>query len=353
VAACLFVAGAAAAQYPNTIPIEQARQDLLLRRFQERQDYVRRIQNYTFPYNAIPREAPLPFHLGNRSGLQQLFPAYEGLPTYPGNVPGYGGYPGAGGQAGETWPVRGPSREKNPGAKDRLPSWIQEGAGARSMRATAQQAVLVRVVDRVWFRAPDEPAFVPLVFHDRFKFTTVGAQVQVRGKGEFHLVMHAGGHLRSRGPCAITVTGMDEKAVALQFGEVDQLWIQAGLRPFRLAMPDGTAVEFTDTLLHIERRGDRCRLANLGKSPVRYTGPAGGGELQGPRFIELWTQPAVGPAVGDALTMDGVLATPPVGETLTIQGGAGGRVSWSGATFQVGGGSTLAIRPLDPIETRR
>jgi hypothetical protein len=311
------------------------------------------MQYRMFPYSALPRNAPSPFHLGDPASIQRLFPYYEGLPTYPNNVPGYGGYPGAGKTPGEIGLDRVSGLEKPPVDKNRWPSWIEGGMGNDKMRATPQQAVLVRVADRVWFRAPGEPAFIPLVFYDRFRFMTVGTQVEVRGKGEFHMVLHTGGNVRSRGPCAITVTAMDTKEVGLQLDVVGKLWIKAGLRPYHVTLPDGTEFTFSDTLLYLERRGDRCRVSNLGSSPVRFAGSAGSGELDGPERLYLWMRPPGKLPLSREFQAQGDVATSRVGKVTTVRGGTGGKVTWSGAGFKVPGGSTLEIKPLaDPGSSR-
>ena len=340
------------AQFPPKDPREQAREEMLRDRLKERQKQEERLRNLQFPYTTLPKDAPLPFHFGDQSALRRLFPAYEGLPTYPSNVPGYGGYPGATKSPDEAERQLVPALKKARPDGDRWPSWIDGGDKFKG-KATPQQAVLARVADRVWFRAAGEAAYIPLAFHDRFRFMALGAQVEVRGRGEFHLLMHAGGHIRSRGPCGIDVTGMTEKEVGLRIRNVAQLWLKAGLRPFHLEMPDGTTVEFADTLIRLIRSGDRVRIENLGKSAVRFAGPYGKGELSGPEFADLWVRRAKAAPLSDQLHAKGDVTTSRVADVVTVEGGADGHVSWSGAGFQVLPGSKLQIQPLKGIDPRK
>ncbi len=347
-ACCLgLFAGSASAQInQGRDAFQRTAEEQLIQQRKERLERERRMQNLMFPYSALPKDAPMLFHLGDREGMQQLFPYYEGLPTYPSNVPGYGGYPGTGKSPDEIEAGKIPGLERSPADKNRWPSWIEGGMGKQLISATPQQAVLVRTADRVWFRPPEERAFIPLVFYDRFRFMTAGSQVEVRGKGEFQLILHAGGDIRSRGPCSMTVTVMDATEVGLQLRDAAQMWIKAGLRPFRVTMPDGTELTFTDTLLHLERRGDRCRVSNLGASPVRFVGSVGTGELVGLMRVRLWMQPSLKAPLGHDFEAVGDVATTRIGQVTTVRGGTGGKVIWSGAAFKVPVGSTLEIKPL-------
>lgn len=330
---------------------ERIREEIRLKEEQERQ-----IQFQLFPYSTLPRQAPLPFHIGERGGLQRLFPFYEGVQTNPsapsagrgapaaGSTPGFGGYPGATAPPGglSTGPL---ALRKVPEAEDSWPSWI-DGGGSKGMRATPEQAVLVRVSDRVWLRSPNEPAFEPLAFFDRFRFMSSGTQIEVRGQGEYQVILYAGGNLRSRGACALSVKNMDSKEVALELRDVSRMWVKAGLRPFRVVMPDATLLSFSRTLVYLERKGDRCHVSNLGGGTVRFAGTAGNGELRGPQSIRLWMKPASAVVHSRELNATGGVATTRNGAVTRIQGARGGQVAWSGALFRVGAGATLEIKPL-------
>ncbi|MCA8956732.1 MAG: hypothetical protein KDC87_11715 [Planctomycetes bacterium] len=306
-----------------------------------------------FPYSTMPRGLPLPFHLGYRPGLQQLFPANPGLPSYPGNVPGYGNYPGAAQDPGKSGvPSLEPGMLK-PDDGNAWPSWITHSTAKVGSEATADQAVLVRVTDRVWLRAPGEPAYVPLAFHDRFRVLQTGSQVGVRGKGEYQVVTHDGGKLSSRGPCSLTVVAMSEREMSLELSTLDSLWLSATLRPVHAKLPDGTELDFTNSAVYLERRGSRCRLENNGNSVVKFRGAAGRGELRPTDYMTLWMQEPATVAPADALQVSGDLVKSQSGAATELRGAAKGRVDWSGARFKVEEGATLSVAPLPNLSSKR
>lgn len=329
---------------------EAARRQQALEQLRREAEQRRREDMLMFPLSTKPRDVPTLFHLGYRSGLQQLFPRYEGLPTYPSNVPGYGGYPGAAKQPGG---VGAGAPGARPSDKDRWPSWIETGTGTKGRMVKSTQAVLVRLTDRVWLRATGERAFVPLAFYDRFRFLETGGQVEVRGKGEFQLVLHDGGGLRSRGPCSLEVAGLNDHTADLQISTVEKVWLTAKLRPLRVRLPDGTQLEFSSSVVHLERRGDRIRVSNAGSGPIHFSGAVGAGEITGPRFISLWVAPAKTAPLSDLLQLKGRVSQSKTGGVTTISGGDDGRVIWSGASFALGKGNSLQIQPLKSAKRQR
>ena len=355
-AACGALCGGIGAQViiPSRGAQEEYEWNKALREKAQRDEFERQLQQHTFPYSALPKDAPLPFHMGYREGLRQLFPNYEGLPTYPDNVPGYGGYPGAAGTPTESDPAY-----RMPGVKartddDRWPSWIEDGKGGGVMRATADRGIVVRATDRVWFKDPEEEAFIPLVFYDRFRYLETGARIEVRGKGEFQMVLDGGANVRSSGPCGLLVTAMNEQEMALSVNAATNLWLRARVRPFRVLMPDGTELTFADTLVRIEHVGDWIRIGNLGKHPIEFSGTAGQGKLEGPTFIHLWDNAPSSRPHGHELEFQGDVALQHSGDVTTVRGGKDGSVTWSGAKFRVATGSTLTLKPLaGPSSPRR
>ena len=324
---------------------EQLQEEMIRERVKQRMEQERKLKSQMFPESAMPLEAPMPFQIGEGTGIQRLFPFYGGIPNTPRNVPGSGGFPGAGAPGAQPGGIGGLPLRRVTDSVDRWPSWI-DGGDRADMKSTPEQAVLVRVSDRVWFRAPNDSSFVPLAFYDRFRFMVSGTEIQVRGRGEFQVILHSGGTLRSRGPCEVSVSNMDSKEVAMELGNVDRMWIKAGLRPFRVVMPDATLLSFSNTLAYIERKGDRCHVANLGKGLLRYSGAAGDGELKGPKQIRLWMQAAKVAVHSRELNAQGGVATSRNGEATKVVGARGGQVAWSGALFRVGEGATLEIKPL-------
>ena len=132
----------------------------------------------------------------------------------------------------------------------------------------------------------------------------------------------------------------------MQMPVVSNVWFHAKLRPVRLQLPDATELQFTDTLVHLTRRGDRCRVSNEGKSPVKYVGSAGLGELDGPVYIDVWMKPPAQPPRSDSVRLSGDVSMTQSGRKTTVRGGDNGNVEWSGASYKVGSGTTLEIQPL-------
>ena len=140
VATAVVVLSAGAEVLAQTIPRGRGTTaDDIRREAQRRRDLLRElnIRKHTFPYNLMPKEVPMPYHLGYRPGLQEMFPHYEGLPTYPENVPGYGAYPGAKPRPPSTRAA--PPRPIEP-RTGRWPSWIEGGLGPGVGKATPGQA---------------------------------------------------------------------------------------------------------------------------------------------------------------------------------------------------------------------
>ncbi|MEE9127109.1 MAG: hypothetical protein V3U11_08210 [Planctomycetota bacterium] len=297
-----------------------------------------------FPYSAIPREAPLPFHLGFRPGLQQMFPFYQGLPTYPENVPGYGAYPGVqptDQHAKRTAPLRPPkSRE------DRWPSWIEGGIGPKASKSTPTQAVLVQTSDRVWVVDPGAEAYVPLQFFDKFRFLETGSRVLVRGRGALEIYCHDGSTIRSRGPVEFAVARMNREVFDLRLDVVKQFWLRARERSVLLTLPDGTVLTALDSLLHIVERGDRVLLFNNGPGVISYQGAMGKGKLAATRYIALWLERSQGPRLGAGLEFTGDVSTVEEQNHMRVSGGSRGQVTFSGARFKLDRGEKLVLTPL-------
>jgi len=347
VLASLVGEGVGQAEWPQTAG-EQARRQEALERLRREAEQRRREDMLMFPLSTMPRDLPTPFHLGYRTGLQQLFPRYEGLPTYPGNVPGYGGYPGVVGQPGAVG-LGSPGIKS--ADKDSWPSWITPGNKPRVVKST--QVVVVRLTDRVWMRKAGERAFVPMAYYDRFRFLETGSQVEVRGKGEYQLVMHDGAGMRSRGPCSLQINSLDESVMDLQITTVNSIWLTAKLRPVRVLLPDGTRLELSASAVHIERRGDLIRVSNAGSAPIRFAGLCGSGEIRGPRYINVWTEPSKASPLSGSLQLTGRVTQSKAGGVTTLRGGADGQVTWSGARFKLGDGASLKIQPLKPVSAKQ
>jgi hypothetical protein len=343
--------GSADAQFPGWFdaytpvdPRMQLEQEMLQEQLREQAAYENRLLQFTFPYSEMPRGAPLPFQMSLGPALLQMFPYSQSQTDVGSNVAGFGGYPGAGARTEDL--VDEPLfLERVPVAPDRWPSWIEGGVGSE-VRATPERAVLVRGVDRVWFLDPGEAAFIPLAHYDRFRFLRTGSRVEVRGSGEYEVVMHDSSTVRSLGLSALAVVHMDERELSLQIDVAQQLWLTARSRPMRVRLPDGTLIEFNLGQARLEDRGDRYRLSNEGSSAIAFTGSAGSGELLGAEQMSIWKAPPVADPVPGQLQLRGDTAMVEGSEEVSVRGGADGQVVVSGAVFDLGQGSTMVIRPL-------
>lgn len=314
-------------------------QSYLRQRQRERSVYYR---NWLFPYTSMPVGAPVPFHMGFQPGLRQMFPRYQGLPTYPQNVPGYGAYPGLElkkpGRPAPLKPVQP--------AEDRWPSWIEGGMGARAKKSTPSEAVLVQTGARVWVIDPGEEAYVPLRYFDKFRFLETGSRVQVRGRGELEVYCHDGSMIRSRGRVDFTVARLNREIFDLRLTSLRQVWLRARERSVLLTLPDATVLTVSDALLHIEYEGDRIAVSNNGPGVVSYQGAMGKGKLVASRYMLLWPQEATQDALGAGLELMGDVSTVEDQDHLRVTGGANGLVTFSGARFKVEPEQSLVLTPL-------
>ena len=314
-------------------------QRYLRQRQRERSVYLR---DWLFPYTSMPQSAPVPFHLGFQPGLRQMFPHYQGLPTYPQNVPGYGAYPGLELKKPGRPALLKPTRP----TEDRWPSWIEGSMGAKAARSTPSAAVLVQTGARVWVVAPGEEAYVPLRYFKKFRFLETGSRVQVRGRGELEVYCHDGSTIRSQGRVDFTVARLNREIFDLRLTLVSQFWLRARERSVLLTLPDGTVLTVSDALLHIEDQGDRLAVFNNGPSVVSYQGTMGKGKLIARRYIQLWLHRTKQDALGAGLELMGDVTTVEDQNHLRVTGGSNGLVTFSGARFKVERDQALVLTPL-------
>lgn len=336
--------GALRAQGPPIIPRVGLTPDEMYQRYLRQQEREQAIymRGWLFPYSMTPPRAPLPFHLGFQPGLRQMFPNYQGLPTYPENVPGYGAYPGVEPRK----PDRAAPLKRSQPAEDRWPSWIEGGMGARSQKSTPTQAVLVQTLPRVWVVDPGEEAYVPLRYFDKFRFLETGSRVQVRGPGELEVYCHDGSTIRSCDRVDFTVARLNREIFDLRLGAVQQLWLRARTRSVLLTLPDGTVLTVTDALLRVDHKGDRVAVFNNGPAVISYQGAMGKGKLGAGRYLELWPQRATHEALGAGLELMGDVTSAEDENHLRVTGGTNGLVTFSGARFAVRREQSLVLTPL-------
>lgn len=222
-------------------------------------------------------------------------------------------------------------------------------------------ALLLRLADRVWWRAPDEDAFVPLYFHDNVRGVPAGTAVEVRQTGEFELLLHGGGRLRAKGPTSLQVLALDEQRVELRLCALTHVQFAVDSRRQTLRLPDGSAVEVAaadpkadpppgPVTLRLDRIGDplacegRLQLANHGLRAVTWRHAFGSVELQPGQRVQLFATPPAHDFPAGLVLRDATAV--PVGAGLECTARGDGEVLWSGARFRLAPGTTLRLEPL-------
>jgi hypothetical protein len=283
---------------------------------------------------------------------------FQGFPTFPPALGGYGGYP---------QPPRALVTPPEPGAGAAPPPLLPEPPAWPSwllVRATEpvpfgpDRAVLMRSADRVWFRTPDEEAFVPLYYFDKMRGIPAGTEIEVRRSGEFQILCHDGSRLYSFGPADLKVAALEEARVRLEWRSLTHLRIVCRNRPHEIALPDGSTVRTAaeqDSAgpvdLRLERRDGRVSVFNAGVRAASLVTPFGEQPLEpGSRAFLLLVPPD--PAVPAPLSHVGIAAERR-GRELLCRGAEGGEVTWCGARFDLPAGTTLLLDPLQgsPFDT--
>ena len=293
------------------------------------------------PQGAAPGR---PLYREGFQGLESVYPQFPGFPGYP---EGYGPQPISPADrlldtGLEEWrPV-----PFAPSATPQWPSWI--GGEAPGLQvATPERGVLARVADRVWFLAPGETAFIPLAFFDKFRVVDSGSVIEVRNKGEFQMAFHDGGTLRSIGPVRLHVVQLSEQRANLELDTVRRLWLTATARPFRVALPDGSALELPKGQIYFERDGGRAFVHNSGSEPVTWVGRVGRVDLPPAHRLDVFLDRPTRPVVSPWLQLDGAVRVAHTGRAIEVRAdGEDGAVSWSGARFRVPAGGVVRIDPL-------
>src|SRR5690606_31192027 len=187
--------------------------------------------------------------------------------------------------------------------------------------------------ERVWYRAADESAFVPLPFYDKVREVAPGARDEVRTmSGEFTMVLHDGASVRSAGRASVEIRALSEAVAEAEVADAHRMWWRAKLRPLRLRFPDGSVVEFADAEVWVARDGDRFRVRNYGPSAARLVAPLGAVDLGTNQQGVLLAAPMPPDAVPPPRVLDGAARARFEGRALHVEAAAGtGRVDWLGA----------------------
>lgn len=297
-------------------------------------------------------------------GLPKPAP-FNGFPSlFPRGLGAFGAYPSQAGEPG-TQPF-GPLRGALPATVDELPDW-PAGLGRRGdepLPYVPTQALLVRHAERVWWKAPEEEAFVPVYFYDRLRSAVVGTEVEVRQSGEYELLFHGGGRCVAQGQSRLAIVAMDEKRVALRMPVFTKVRVQTAGREYTFELPDGSSLVLPadvppptpetppdgPALVVLDRAsepgwlGGRATIFNGGQRPVRWVHAFGETAIAPGQRVQFFLRPAMLP-VPAALQATGVDLQPD-GDSLVGRAHADARVEWSGARFTVGKGSAFRLDPL-------
>lgn len=315
-----------------------------------------------------PMPAPRPF-----AGFPVVFPrGLGGFGAYPSangagqaNAPGLSGLPaGTGlqdllalaGRAGMAAPLA-------PEEPADWPRWLRDAAAA-PLPYVPDKALLVRHAERVWWKSPDEDAFVPLYFYDKVRSVGVKTAIEVRQNGEFEVLFHGGGRLVSQGQTQLQFQYMDEKRVALQVAAFSKLRIQVSGREYAFELPDGSvlsvpadvppaspedipdgpALVVLDRAVEPGRYSGRAALWNGGMRTVHWQHAFGKVEIAPGQRVEFFLSKPAQSFAGGLVTNNVQLAAD--GAALRCTGLGEGHVVWSGAKFALPKGSTLRLDPL-------
>lgn len=275
-------------------------------------------------------------------------PAQQGLGGLPFlTPPGFGAYPG--GQF--AIPFRDapagvattPMITRSPNA---WPSWLPEASEGGTEGFTPDVAIVAQTNDYVWVLEPDETAFTPLAYWDRYRVVPSGTTIDVRGGGQFALAFQRGSVVRSLGKARAILERLDEEVTAIAFEDLSRVVVVAGERPVRTRIGRAGAVEAVSCRLSIAREGGLVHVANLGPGQARFDFGDRVLELaRGYRVSVIPDIPPDGPSLG--LGLRGDLQTSRDGRVLrAVAGAAGGSLDWSGARFELPRGASLKVDPL-------
>jgi hypothetical protein len=281
-------------------------------------------------------------------GLRSIDPNFQGFPLFAPNVPGFGGYPTfpgeiPGARSDRVLPVLPVHR---PRAPDQWPSWLL-GSMPREERALPDRAILRQIAERVWFRAADERAYVPLAFYDKLRVFYQGAAVRVNTDGKYEVLLHDSATVRNEGPSHLEVRTLSDDLAEIDVQVVEQLWVVARTRLVRLLLPDQSQLSVKGAQVYLLREHDRLHVRNIGPGKVALETAYGRLELAPANTIALMLVPPARSPIPQALTVGGTATAEAQGRRLRVSGGAeGGTVEWGGVRVRVGAGREVVLDAL-------
>jgi hypothetical protein len=318
--------------------------------------------------NDVPGQPPTSFN--------NLFPtwtrpeAFQGFPVFPPSLGSYMTYPAGPGGTMQLPDAGGQLPPPEPPLAPDWPTWIKaKRPGSLPYEPTV--AVVVRQADRVWWRPDADEAFVPLYHYDNARALSAGSELEVRHSGEFLLLLHGGTRISSFGTAKVGIQALSEKDAALALADFSWVQVRASARALRLALPDGSDLFIDEPKdvaqggtgmgpagVRIERRiepgrySGRATIFNFGSRMVRWVHPLGEVTLQPGCRVTMFLDPCDG-AIGEPLVETNVAALADGGKRVW-QAPEDGKVTWSGARFELPRGAQLVLDPLlgDPFGRR-
>ncbi|MBK8100087.1 MAG: hypothetical protein IPK26_23540 [Planctomycetes bacterium] len=286
-------------------------------------------------------------------------PALQGFPLFPSTLPGYGQYP----RTGQAPPAGGLAQLPPAPPATGWPGWLIAGLGGKVDDGTYKpdRAVLIRHADRVWFKSPDEEAFVPLYHWDQTRVLPPQSEIEVRHIGEFQLLLHGGGRLVTVGPTRVRIAAMTDERVRLEIPTFTRLRLSATGRTHEIVLPDGSTLVIPEDaegalaqsaadllLLRADEPGwiaGRATIFHAGGRQVLWQSRFGDVLLDPGRQVTFFLTP---PAAthGAALVTDGIAQVRDGAALRCTAERDGASVVWSGAKFTLPAGSNVHLDPL-------
>lgn len=281
-------------------------------------------------------------------GVQTSNPEFRGFPSVV-DRQGFGAYP--------NYPGFSPSTKIDPSMLPPVgalrppglwPSWLTLGRSDENARSRPDRFLLVRNSERVWYRAADEPVYVPLPFHDKVREVEAGAGVQVRTRtGEVTFILHDGATLRACGMLDIEVRIVSEAVAEFDLRDVYRAWVDAKKRPLHVRLPDTSTLEVSGAQVYFGRDGERVTVRNYGPQVATLRSPLGVIDVPRNRQVEVLMSPVPEDRVVTSLEVRGTVRARVEGRTLAADGGnEGGTVEWLGARLRLGANQSATVDAL-------
>ncbi len=291
-------------------------------------------------------------------GLKRNVDIFQGFPNYPPNWPvppgwpALGGYPSPYPAAGEKPNMVLALPRSLPARPDDWPSWFDSRSRGRETAFQFDMALLVRSSDRVWYKAADEIAFVPLAFYDKGRVIRAGGEVDVRHRGGYELHFHGGGYLRVGGHSKLRVETLSETINVVKISDYNWAWLVTRLQPLRTILPDGSVLEMEgNSLVHLSRGNGIGVLLHTGEGNVRLSSSVGSVTIPHAHRVKFFISAGVPAPISIELQLDSGLGARRDARVLQVDGGEhGGVVIWGGLRVTLQPGQELRVDPLAGAE---